>query len=147
MYNDSAEAIATLFGHEIRDSRSVETMRAEALAAARRADVILLAMGEASEMSGECASRVHIEMPDAQHDLMVELKKLGKPMILLHFAGRPTVLNWETENLDAILETWFSGSETRATQSPRSGRYRNGRKCLAERYRDPYSRRQSGGYV
>ena len=112
MYNDSAEAIATLFGHEIRDSRSVETMRAEAIAAARRADVILLAMGEASEMSGECASRVNIEMPDAQHDLMVELKKLGKPMILLHFAGRPTVLNWETENLDAILETWFSGSET-----------------------------------
>ena len=112
MYNDSAEAIATLFGHEIGDSRSVETMRAEALAAARRADVILLAMGEASEMSGECASRVNIEMLDAQHDLMVELKKLGKPMILLHFAGRPTVLNWETENLDAILETWFSGSET-----------------------------------
>lgn len=112
MYNDTAEAIATIFGHDIRDSRTNEAMRAEALAVARRSDVILLAMGESSEMSGECASRVNIEMPDAQHDLMVELKKLGKPMILLHFAGRPTVLNWETENLPAILETWFCGGET-----------------------------------
>ena len=44
--------------------------------------------------------------------LMVELKKLNKPMVLLHFAGRPTVLNWESENIDAILEDWFCGSET-----------------------------------
>lgn len=112
MYDAAAEAIGTMFGREMRDSRSVEAMRDEALAAARQADVIILAMGESSEMSGECASRVDIEMPDAQHDLMVELKKLNKPMVLLHFAGRPTVLNWESENIDAILEDWFCGSET-----------------------------------
>lgn len=112
MYDAAAEAIATMFGREMRDSRSVEEMRAEAMAAARQADVIILAMGEASEMSGECASRVDIEMPDAQHDLMVELKKLNKPTVLLHFAGRPTVLNWENEHIDAILEDWFCGSET-----------------------------------
>ena len=112
MYDAAAEAIGTMFGREMRDSRSVEEMRAEALAAARQADVIILAMGEASEMSGECASRVDIEMPDAQHDLMVELKKLNKPTVLLHFAGRPTVLNWENEHIDAILEDWFCGSET-----------------------------------
>ena len=112
MYDAEAEAIATMFGREMRDSRSVEVMRAEAMAAARQADVIILAMGESSEMSGECASRVDIEMPDAQHDLMVELKKLNKPMVLLHFAGRPTVLNWENEHIDAILEDWFCGSET-----------------------------------
>ena len=112
MYDAEAEAIATMFGRTMRDSRSVETMRAEAMAIARQADVIVLAMGEASEMSGECASRVDLEMPDAQHDLMVELKKLNKPMVLLHFAGRPTVLNWENEHLDAILEDWFGGSET-----------------------------------
>ena len=112
MYDAAAEAIGTMFGREMRDSRSVEAMRDEALAAAKKADVIVLAMGEASEMSGECASRVDIEMPDAQHDLMVELKKLNKPMVLLHFAGRPTVLNWESENIDAILEDWFCGSET-----------------------------------
>ena len=112
MYDAGAEAIATIFGHEIRDSRSAETMRNEALAIARQADVIIAAMGEASEMSGECASRVNIEMPDAQHDLLAELVKLGKPIVLVHFAGRPTVLNWETEHLPAILESWFAGSET-----------------------------------
>ena len=112
MYDAQAEAIATMFGREMRDPRSVQTMRAEALAIARKADVIILAMGEASEMSGECASRVNLETPDAQHDLMVELKKLDKPMVLLHFAGRPTVLNWENDHIDAILEDWFGGSET-----------------------------------
>ena len=112
MYDAEAEAIATLFGHEMRDSRSAEAMRAEAMAIARQADVIVAAMGEASEMSGECASRVNIEMPDAQHDLLVELAKLGKPIVLVHFAGRPTVLNWETEHLPAIVESWFGGSES-----------------------------------
>jgi len=112
MYDAGQEAIATMFGREMRDSRSAEAMRAEALGIARKADVIVAAMGEASEMSGECASRVDIEMPDAQHDLLVELLKLGKPVVLVHFAGRPTVLNWEAEHLPAIIESWFSGSES-----------------------------------
>ena len=112
LYDPQAEAIATMFGREMRDERSAEEMRAEALRIARQADVIVAAMGEASEMSGECSSRVNIEMPDAQHDLLVELAKLGKPIVLVHFAGRPTVLNWETDHLPAILEAWFSGSET-----------------------------------
>ncbi len=112
LYDPQAEAIATMFGREMRDNRSAEEMRAEALRIARQADVIIAAMGEASEMSGECSSRVNIEMPDAQHDLLVELAKLGKPIVLVHFAGRPTVLNWETDHLPAILEAWFGGSET-----------------------------------
>ncbi|MBR3407743.1 MAG: beta-glucosidase BglX [Paludibacteraceae bacterium] len=112
LYDPQAEAIATMFGREMRDERSAEEMRAEALRIARQADIIVAAMGEASEMSGECSSRVNIEMPDAQHDLLVELAKLGKPIVLVHFAGRPTVLNWETDHLPAILEAWFSGSET-----------------------------------
>ena len=112
MYDGAAEAIGTMFGREMRDSRSAEVMRAEALRIARQADVIVAVMGEASEMSGECSSRVNIEMPDAQHDLLVELAKLGKPIVLVHFAGRPTVLNWESEHLPAVLEAWFGGSET-----------------------------------
>ncbi|MBO4361798.1 MAG: beta-glucosidase BglX [Paludibacteraceae bacterium] len=112
MYDAGAEAIGTMFGREMRDPRSVEAMRAEALGIARKADIIVAAMGEASEMSGECSSRVNIEMPDAQHDLLVELAKIGKPIVLVHFAGRPTVLNWETENLPAIIESWFCGSES-----------------------------------
>ena len=111
MYDAAQEAIGTMFGREMRDPRSAETMKAEALRIARQADVIIAAMGEASEMSGECASYVNIEMPDAQHDLLLELAKLGKPIVLVHFAGRPTVLNWETEHLPAILESWFGGSE------------------------------------
>lgn len=112
MYDAEMEARATMFGREMRDSRSAETMKQEALAIARKADVIVAAMGEASEMSGESSSHVDIEMPDAQHDLLCELIKLGKPIVLVHFAGRPTVLNWETEHLPAILEAWFGGSET-----------------------------------
>lgn len=112
MYDAAQEAIGTMFGREMRDPRSAETMRSEALSIARQADIIVAAMGEASEMSGECSSRVNIEMPDAQHDLLVELAKIGKPIVLVHFAGRPTVLNWETEHLPAILESWFGGSET-----------------------------------
>ena len=112
LYDPELEAIGTMFGREMRDPRSAEAMRSEALAIARQADVIIAAMGEASEMSGECSSRVNLEMPDAQHDLLVELAKLGKPIVLVHFAGRPTVLNWETDHLPAILENWFAGSET-----------------------------------
>ena len=111
-YDPELEARVTMFGREMRDPRSAAAMRAEALQIARQADVIVAAMGEPSEMSGECSSMVHIEMPDAQHDLLVELAKLGKPIVLVHFAGRPTVLNWESEHLPAILESWFGGSET-----------------------------------
>ncbi|MBR3647798.1 MAG: beta-glucosidase BglX [Paludibacteraceae bacterium] len=112
MYDAEMEARATMFGREMRDARSVAAMRDEAMKIARQADIIVAAMGEASEMSGECASHVDIEMPDAQHDLLAELIRLGKPVVLVHFAGRPTVLNWETEHLPAILESWFGGSET-----------------------------------
>jgi len=112
MYDARQEAIGTMFGREMRDNRSAAAMRAEALNIARKADVIIAAMGEGCEMSGECASRVNLEMPDAQHDLLVELAKLGKPIVLVHFAGRPTVLNWESEHLPAILQAWFAGSES-----------------------------------
>lgn len=111
MYDAQAEADATMFGREMRDNRSDAAMRAEALAIARQANVIVFAGGEASEMAGECSSRVGIEMPDAQHDLLVELVKLGKPIVLLNFSGRPMILNWETEHIPAILEVWFGGSE------------------------------------
>ena len=112
MYDPIDEANCTMFGREMRDPRTPQAMRQEAMAIARQADVILCAMGEASESSGESSSRVGIELYDAQRDLLDELIKLNKPIVLLHFAGRPTVLNWETEHLPAIIETWFAGSET-----------------------------------
>ena len=86
-------------------------MKQEALAIARQADVIVCAMGEEQEMTGECASRSNLEMPDVQRELLGELLQLGKPLVLLNYAGRPTVLTWESEHVPAILNVWFGGSE------------------------------------
>ena len=88
-----------------------EQMKQEALAIARQADVIVCAMGEEQEMTGECASRSNLEMPDVQRELLGELLQLGKPLVLLNYAGRPTVLTWESEHVPAILNVWFGGSE------------------------------------
>ena len=62
-------------------------------------------------MSGESSSRTNLEMPDAQRDLLEALLATGKPVVLVHFSGRPTVLTWESENVPAILNVWFGGSE------------------------------------
>ena len=86
-------------------------LKAEALAVAAKADVIVCAMGESADMSGECASRSDLRLPDVQRELLAELVKLGKPIVMLNFSGRPTVLTWEQDNVDAILNVWFGGSE------------------------------------
>ncbi|WP_122056670.1 beta-glucosidase BglX [Bacteroides pyogenes] len=111
MYDARREADATMFGREMRDPRTDKEMLDEALEAARKSDIIIAAVGESSEMSGESSSRTNLEMPDAQRDLLTELKKTGKPVILLHFSGRSTVMTWEQENFPAILNVWFGGSE------------------------------------
>lgn len=87
-------------------------MKQEALTIARKADVIVCAMGELQEMSGECASRSDLELFDVQRELLEELLKLNKPLVLLNFAGRPTVMTWEQQHVPAILNVWFAGSET-----------------------------------
>ena len=83
----------------------------EALSVASKADVIIAAMGECADMSGESASRADITIPDTQRDLLKQLVATGKPIILLLFTGRPLVLDWESENINAILNVWFGGSE------------------------------------
>ena len=112
MYDAQREANATMFGREMRDSRSDKEMLDEAVAVAKDADVIVAAVGEASEMSGECSSRTNLDMPDAQRDMLIELQKLGKPIVLLYFSGRPTVMTWENAQFPAILNVWFGGCET-----------------------------------
>ena len=111
---DSAfEERATMFGRSLhRDGRSAQALLDEALAASANADVIVAALGEASEMSGESSSRSNIEIPKTQKDLLTALVKTGKPVVLLLFAGRPLALKWEKENVPAILDVWFGGSET-----------------------------------
>ncbi len=85
--------------------------KAEALSIARQADVIVCAMGECADFSGESSSRATLEMPDAQRELLAELVKVGKPVVLLNFSGRATVLTWEQQHVDAIMNVWFGGSE------------------------------------
>ena len=107
MYDAQREAEATMFGREMRDPRSAQELLDEALNVASQADVIVAAVGESSEMSGESSSRTNLEMPDAQRDLLTALKKTGKPVVLVYFAGRSTVMTWEQENFPAILNVWF----------------------------------------
>lgn len=81
---DEALQTAAEFGKTIPRGDD-KVMRAEALAAAREADVIVCAMGECADMSGESSSRASLEMPDVQRELLAELVKLGKPVVLLNF--------------------------------------------------------------
>lgn len=106
------EKNSTLFGKSLhRDKRSAAQLQDEALRIAKSADVIVVAAGEAAEMSGEAASRTNIEIPETQRELINALLKTGKPVVLVLFTGRPLALTWEEENVPAILNVWFGGSE------------------------------------
>lgn len=83
---------------------------AEALEVARQSDVILCCLGEVANMAGESSTRCYLDIPDCQQDLLKELCRLGKPVVLLNFAGRPTSLTWESKHVPAIMNVW-SGSE------------------------------------
>ncbi|MEG0992863.1 MAG: beta-glucosidase BglX [Bacteroidales bacterium] len=108
----SYEERATMFGRSLnRDDRTDKQLLSEALQVAAKADVIVAALGESSEMSGESSCRTDLEMPDVQRTLLKELLKTGKPVVLVLFTGRPVVLNWENKNVPAILNVWFGGSE------------------------------------
>lgn len=107
------EERSTMFGRSLkRDPRPAAEILNEALAIAEKADVIVAALGEASEMSGESSSRTNIEIPQVQKDLLAALLKTGKPVVLVLFTGRPLALAWEEKNVPAILNVWFGGSET-----------------------------------
>ena len=106
------EERATMFGKTLnRDARPAAEILQEALAVANQSDVIVAALGESAEMSGESSSRSNIEIPDTQKDLLKALLKTGKPVVLVLFTGRPLALKWENDNVPAILNVWFGGSE------------------------------------
>lgn len=111
-YDLEFEKRGTMFGREIpRDGRTDKQLLDEALKVASKSDVIIAAIGESSEMSGECSSRTTIQIPQVQKDLLNALLKTGKPVVLVLFTGRPLVLTDENENVPVILNAWFSGSE------------------------------------
>jgi len=94
-----------------RDQRSEEEMIKEALKVAEKSDVIVATLGEGSEFTGESSSVTDIQIPETQKNLLKALAKTGKPIVLVLFAGRPLALKWEEENIPAILNVWFPGSE------------------------------------
>ncbi len=110
---DSAyEKRASMFGKSLgRDNRPAAEIMQEALDVANQSDVIVAALGESAEMSGESSSRSEIGIPDVQEDLLKALIKTGKPVVLVLFTGRPLTIKWENENVPAILNVWFGGSE------------------------------------
>ena len=106
------EERATMFGRSLnRDNRTDKELLDEALKVAAGADVIVAALGESSEMSGESSSRTELGLPDVQRTLLEALLKTGKPVVLTLFTGRPLTLTWEQEHVPAILNVWFGGSE------------------------------------
>lgn len=112
-YDAVLETNSTMFGKTLhRDNRTDEQLRSEALQIAAQADIIVAALGESAEMSGESSSRTNIEIPQAQKDLLQALLKTGKPVVLVLFNGRPLVLVEEQKTVPAILDVWFAGSES-----------------------------------
>jgi beta-glucosidase len=93
------------------DLRSPDVLLDEAVAVARRADVIVAVVGEPWSFNDEATSRARIDLPDSQKQLLRKLKALGKPLIVLLANGRPLDLTWEQQHADALLETWYSGIE------------------------------------
>ena len=93
------------------DKRDPAVMIREAVAAAMKADVVVAAMGESAEMSGECSSRSDITLPACQRDLLKALLATGKPVVMVLFTGRPLAIPWEAAHVPAILNVWFPGTE------------------------------------
>lgn len=111
-YDEVFEKNATMFGKTIpRDNRTDAQLRNEAIALASKSDIVVAALGESAEMSGESSSRSNLEIPQAQKDLLQALLKTGKPVVLVLFTGRPLAMVEENETVPAILNAWFPGSE------------------------------------
>lgn len=111
-YSEKLENIYAAHGKLTdRDSRSKEELLKEAVSIANQSDVIVLAIGESAEMSGESSSRTQIDIPSSQVDLLMELKKTGKPIVVVLFTGRPLALANMINVPDAVLNVWFPGSE------------------------------------
>jgi beta-glucosidase len=84
---------------------------AQALKLARRADAVVLVVGERADMSGEAASRANLDLPGKQKEFVKAIIGTGKPVVLVLMNGRPLTLSWEAEHATAIIEAWFLGTE------------------------------------
>ncbi|MCW3167121.1 beta-glucosidase BglX [Chryseobacterium sp. 09-1422] len=87
------------------------SMFAEALETAKKADVVIMTLGEGHAMSGEAKSRSNLHFSGVQEDLLKEIAKTGKPIVLMINAGRPLVFDWAADNIPTIVYTWWLGTE------------------------------------
>ncbi|MEB0075779.1 beta-glucosidase BglX [Pseudomonas sp. CCI3.2] len=108
---DSTEVIDYLGDALVIDPRPETAMIDEAVKAAAQADVVVAVLGESKGMSGEAASRTSLDLPGRQSQLLTALKATGKPLVLVLMNGRPLSVGAEQDQADAVLETWFSGTE------------------------------------
>lgn len=108
-YKDSSVKLLYAEGSAIKETSPGKI--AEAVSAARKADIVIAAMGEDFNWSGEAAVRTDIRLPKAQQELLKALKETGKPIVLINLSGRPLDLSWEDEQMDAILQAWFPGTQ------------------------------------
>lgn len=101
-----------VFGTEIEiDEHSPDEMIREAVALAAQSDVVVAVVGEAADMTGEASSMASIDLQESQQKLLKALSKTGKPVVMVLYNGRPMTLQWETQNIPAILDVWFGGTE------------------------------------
>ncbi|MFM7839454.1 MAG: beta-glucosidase BglX [Chitinophagaceae bacterium] len=101
-----------VFGTEIEiDEHSPDEMIREAIALAAQSDVVVAVVGEAADMTGEASSMASIDLQESQQKLLKALSKIGKPVVMVLYNGRPMTLQWETQNIPAILDVWFGGTE------------------------------------
>ncbi|HET7896650.1 MAG TPA: glycoside hydrolase family 3 C-terminal domain-containing protein, partial [Flavisolibacter sp.] len=112
--DDSALAkMINVFGEKAHmDARSPQQMIDEAVSTANRADVVVAVLGEASEMSGESASRSDITLPQSQQNLLNALVKTGKPVVVVLMSGRPLAIPQLNDQATALIQAWFGGHET-----------------------------------
>ncbi len=97
-------------GCEIREKKNSNIN--EAVDIAKNADIAILIVGENANMSGEAASRSSLDLPGMQQDLLKAIHKIGTPVVMVLMNGRPMSISWETENIPAIVESWFLGIQT-----------------------------------
>jgi beta-glucosidase len=123
--DDSARIISTYQGIQNKVSKETKLLYAkgcnindssrvgfdEAVAIAKQADVIIMSIGEAREMTGEAKSRSSIHLPGVQEELIKAIEATGKPVVVMISAGRPLIFNWTADNVPAILYTWWLGTE------------------------------------
>ena len=114
---DALEARAKKIGGSVTYVKGTEILGASedgfaaAVDAAKEADVVVMALGESAEMSGEAGSRAYLDLPGNQEKLLETIASTGRPIVLLVFSGRPLVLDWAAQHVAAIMETWFPGTE------------------------------------